>query len=574
MSEMTAEKAAALRKPFPREAIGQLPKPYKKDSQKGDCRECGQYHGLPAMHLDYVGHAAVTDRLLAVDPAWTWEPMATDPQTGAPLLANGGLWIRLTICGVTRIGYGDGNSVKEMIGDAIRNACLARGTLVTTARGLVPIQDVRVGDLVPTRQGWRPVTDHWLSNPSAPVVRVELDSGHTLVGTRNHRVPTTEGDVTLGTLRNGAMMFTWQDTDARRTPRLSSGGGASGAELLGDATSRPLPRLAGSSTGPSTSTTTAPSPMATTSTTSTMTRETTTPTTSSPCTRATTGTTTTPVAIGTHEPAEGAGGHSRRERPGLRGARRLAKRLSAALMESPTFLRARARSASRESARSVARPTWRERRGPGIAVARVVSVRDAGTAEVWNLSVGDVHEYAANGVLVYNSMRFGVALDLWAKESLVEGQHDEPRSAKPDPDAVERHRLRTEIADLAKEHGWDPGVLGQEFTATYGTSTLTAAPADLAAYLGLLGERAHVAALDPEPDRPDRSEDTPSTPEPADKTPTRTPADYAELIDGCSTRREVVDVLRRIGQDGLNDEEVGGVSLQARATRKMQELPG
>ena len=72
---MTPEEATALRKPFPKGAIGKIPK--------------------GGMQLDYVGHAAVTDRLLAVDPAWTWEPMATTAE-GLPLPdGSGNLWIKL-----------------------------------------------------------------------------------------------------------------------------------------------------------------------------------------------------------------------------------------------------------------------------------------------------------------------------------------------------------------------------------------------------------------------------------------------------------------------------------------------
>lgn len=123
---MDAEQAEALRAPFPASAVGKLPKPYKKDNPKGECSECGGWHGLPAAHLDYVGHAATTARLLAVDPEWTWEPYGTTPE-GLPLVVNGGLWIKLTICGVTRPGYGDGASIKEMIGDAIRNAAMRFG---------------------------------------------------------------------------------------------------------------------------------------------------------------------------------------------------------------------------------------------------------------------------------------------------------------------------------------------------------------------------------------------------------------------------------------------------------------
>lgn len=90
---MTPEAALALRKPFPPESVGKLPK--------------------GGVMLDFVGHAAVTDRLLTVDPMWGWEPLALGPD-GLPAMDRGGnLWIKLTICGVTRLGVGDGKSVKE-----------------------------------------------------------------------------------------------------------------------------------------------------------------------------------------------------------------------------------------------------------------------------------------------------------------------------------------------------------------------------------------------------------------------------------------------------------------------------
>jgi len=104
---MDETQAAALRKPFDRKHIGKLPK--------------------GGTQLDYVGHAATTDRLLSVDPEWTWEPVAFGPD-GLPAFTNGkGLWIKLTVCGVTRYGFGDGATVKECIGDAIRNAAMRFG---------------------------------------------------------------------------------------------------------------------------------------------------------------------------------------------------------------------------------------------------------------------------------------------------------------------------------------------------------------------------------------------------------------------------------------------------------------
>lgn len=124
---MDDNQAKALRAEFPKSAIGKLPKPTQRDAQRGNCKECGGYHGLPAVHLDYVGHAACTDRLLQVDPEWTWEPLALD-EHGLPALDRAGnMWIRLTVAGVTRIGVGDGKSAKECIGDAIRNAAMRFG---------------------------------------------------------------------------------------------------------------------------------------------------------------------------------------------------------------------------------------------------------------------------------------------------------------------------------------------------------------------------------------------------------------------------------------------------------------
>lgn len=96
-----------LRKPFPAGTVGKLPK--------------------GGMQLDYVGHAAVTDRLLEVDPTWTWEPLAVTEQ-GLPAYDNaGGLWIKLTVNGVTRLGYGDGPDPKQRISDALRNAAMRFG---------------------------------------------------------------------------------------------------------------------------------------------------------------------------------------------------------------------------------------------------------------------------------------------------------------------------------------------------------------------------------------------------------------------------------------------------------------
>lgn len=133
-----------LRLPFPDHHISKLPKPTKAqtDAVKNDfkkgirCKFCGSWHHPEVIHLDYVGHAALTDRLLDTDPEWYWEPVAFNDQGLPAFDQSGGLWIKLTVCGVTRLGYGHaaakpgvdpGAREKEVIGDALRNAAMRFG---------------------------------------------------------------------------------------------------------------------------------------------------------------------------------------------------------------------------------------------------------------------------------------------------------------------------------------------------------------------------------------------------------------------------------------------------------------
>ena len=125
-----------LREKFDDSDIDQLPRTFHKG--KSDER---------TILLNYVGHAAVTDRLIGVDPeGWRWEPYAVD-ETGLPRIVRRGdgleLWIRLTVGGKTLPGVGtvpveydrdsgeelpaDETTAKELIGDAIRNAAMRFG---------------------------------------------------------------------------------------------------------------------------------------------------------------------------------------------------------------------------------------------------------------------------------------------------------------------------------------------------------------------------------------------------------------------------------------------------------------
>lgn len=129
--------------PFPPEVVGKLPRVTCSDCQKRSCQQhhkarcrvCQNNISTEHIHLDYVGHAELTARLLHLDPMWVWEPMAYNDQ-GLPAInvRNGTaeLWIHLTVNGIRRPGVGTcsaskEDASKELIGDALRNAAMRFG---------------------------------------------------------------------------------------------------------------------------------------------------------------------------------------------------------------------------------------------------------------------------------------------------------------------------------------------------------------------------------------------------------------------------------------------------------------
>ena len=150
---MSADTVAAglllLQQEVPGSLVGKLPKVTCPDCRKKENHgQCGKHQKLRCQacdgwltsahtHLDYVGHAETTSKLLEADPLWNWEPLAFSADGLPAFDADGGLWIKLTVCGVTRLGYGTadnsngfksrGDMRKEIIGDALRNAAMRFG---------------------------------------------------------------------------------------------------------------------------------------------------------------------------------------------------------------------------------------------------------------------------------------------------------------------------------------------------------------------------------------------------------------------------------------------------------------
>ncbi|MGW4663242.1 hypothetical protein [Streptosporangium sandarakinum] len=198
-----------LRAPFRPEQIGKLPrvtcpdcsdrrkKCEKPGHQKSRCDECQAYVSAKHIHIDYVGHADVTERLLIADPYWSWEPFAFD-EDGLPKLDTDdlghpvGMWIKLTILDVTRPGYGScpsnqSDAVKVLIGDAIRNAAMRFGValdLWSKTERSNPAADNPIADAgnraMPTRQRIADarvvVDDAWVEVFTKRLAECDLDN--------------------------------------------------------------------------------------------------------------------------------------------------------------------------------------------------------------------------------------------------------------------------------------------------------------------------------------------------------------------------------------------------------------
>lgn len=101
------------------------------------------------------------------------------------------------------------------------NECLVAGTLVPTDKGVIPIEDVRPGDQVWSRSGWKHVQENFC-NGSRPIWSIETDRGATIETTGNHLIRVIEGE-----------QFIWKTAQELRT----------GDWLLGTSGTYPWPKV-------------------------------------------------------------------------------------------------------------------------------------------------------------------------------------------------------------------------------------------------------------------------------------------------------------------------------------------
>lgn len=305
--------------------------------------------------------------------------------------------------------------------------CLPAGTLIAAEFGEVPIERIRVGDMVWTRAGLRRVSDAWCSSGSSPIVSVTVN-GAELRATPGHLI-WTHGDTwkRMDKLTHGDTLRVCQTSSSSRASNTMRG--------TGDAPVASVTAGASYYTGASGSLSTDQYRTGWSSTTKTVIAATTTlptwsacplPTTAaimalsqpglstltksailrsngtdrrraSPGTQATEG---TPTQSGSYRnrSASNAKQSSHRSTLGVGASALTHARPSGADTPESTMSRASARSAAHCS-----RPTSTPSEHDASPVAQPCE-----PARVYDLTVEGEHEFFANGVLVHNCLRYQV----------------------------------------------------------------------------------------------------------------------------------------------------------------------
>lgn len=83
--------------------------------------------------------------------------------------------------------YGSDLPLKGALCDNLDHPCFVSGTMIQAQRGEIPIERIRIGDLVETRNGLRRVAAWAKTHEDAAIWRIEAD-GQTLFGTQDHPI--------------------------------------------------------------------------------------------------------------------------------------------------------------------------------------------------------------------------------------------------------------------------------------------------------------------------------------------------------------------------------------------------
>lgn len=75
------------------------------------------------------------------------------------------------------------------------NHCIAEGTPIFTDKGLVPIENIKIGDRVRTRSGFNVVTNAWCASENGQILILKTKTGKQLQCTPDHKIWTKRGFV-------------------------------------------------------------------------------------------------------------------------------------------------------------------------------------------------------------------------------------------------------------------------------------------------------------------------------------------------------------------------------------------
>lgn len=168
------------------------------------CETCSEVVSTAHIHVEYVPHEHVRDRLDQVDPDWSWAPLSLD-ERGLPAFDQGCLWITMTVSGKTVYGVGDGAAEvgarhrRLAVTNAIKNAAEALGVA----------RDLRLKDR--ERPPVQPTPDPEREQAAAPDSKATAEQASHLIGRIVHRgnsrrPPMTPADIETDFLQ-------WSKTD-------------------------------------------------------------------------------------------------------------------------------------------------------------------------------------------------------------------------------------------------------------------------------------------------------------------------------------------------------------------------
>ncbi len=143
-----------------------------------------------------------------------------------PIIVGGGIFPIEKLLVLPAFGH---ENISKSVRYVDKAGCLLAGTMITTLRGQVPIEDVLAGELVLTQSGFQRVERSWMSGRVNELTTVIFSDGSQLTGTPDHPVYVEGGYwIGLGTLVSSDRVLhrselTWPTTETRTLKKYFSG---------------------------------------------------------------------------------------------------------------------------------------------------------------------------------------------------------------------------------------------------------------------------------------------------------------------------------------------------------------